>query len=545
MKYCSGAIFRTLVCTSVMWCMAALPVAAAAGAGRYAPLNPAFLKYMGRTSSAGNETWNPDRPTGYAPSPLDLSHLKDMSVTAPGARELPASYDLRPLGFVTHVKNQKPHGTCWAFATIGSVESVLLRSSGAAQNTESPDFSEMHLAWYAFTGDDAFTMKPVDPLRDPVLDQDGSFWEAAALLSRWTGPVDTADCPYSEERPAGHWSNYTTRKHLTDVCYLLGTPFRTGDADIKNALMKYGGLAFSFYYADAYYAPDTHAYYFNGDHAPNHGVLLVGWDDAFDRTLFSPDAPADGAWIVKNSWGPDWGENGFFHLSYSDTSRMEGVAFVVGPDTNYDSVYYYDPLGWTRSWGGDGPEGWFANIFVAGNGSARSSGARENLAAVSFYTGSPNSTYDVRIHTDVASGDPDSGTLAIAPVTGTITTPGYHTVVLPSEVPLANGERFSVVVRLTTPGFDYPIPIECFVESYSEKATANPGQSFISTDGANWTDFTAEDPTGNVCIKAFTRIVTVSPTPGDKGSGGGCSTAAAEGAPLALLLFVPALLIRK
>lgn len=484
-----------------------------------------------------------DRPTGYAPSPLDLSHLKGMTGTARDARTLPASYDLRPLGFVTHVKNQKPHGTCWAFATIGSVESVLLRGSGA-HGAESPDFSEMHLAWFTFTGGDSFTTKPVDPLRDPVLDQDGSFWEAAALLSRRTGPVDTADCPYSDKRPTGHWSDYPTRKHLTDVHYLLGTPFRTGDADVKSALMEYGGLAFSFYYADAYYAPETRAYHFNGDHAPNHGVLLVGWDDAFDRTLFSPDAPADGAWIVKNSWGPDWGENGFFHLSYSDTSRMEGVAFVVGPVTSDDSVYYHDPLGWTRSWGGDGPEGWFANVFVAGNGSARKAGARENLTAVSFYTGSPNSTYEVRIYTGVASGDPVSGTLATAPVTGSIATPGYHTVALPAAVPLTNGERFSVVVRLTTPGFDYPIPIECFVEGYSEKATANPGESFIGTDGSAWTDFTAEDPTGNVCIKAFTKIASVTPTPGDKGSGGGCSTAAGF-APLALILFVPLFLNRR
>ena len=80
-----------------------------------------------------------------------------------------------------------------------------------ALGAESPDFSEMHLAWFTFTGDDSFTTKPVDPLRDPVLDQDGSFWEAAALLSRRTGPVDTADCPYSDKRPTGHWSDYTPR----------------------------------------------------------------------------------------------------------------------------------------------------------------------------------------------------------------------------------------------------------------------------------------------------------------------------------------------
>lgn len=48
----------------------------------------------------------------------------------------------------------------------------------------------------------------------------------------------------------------------------------------------------------------------------NHGVLVVGYDDAGGK---------NGAhWIVKNSWGPEWGESGYFKLAQA-SSKPAGV----------------------------------------------------------------------------------------------------------------------------------------------------------------------------------------------------------------------------
>ena len=315
-----------------------------------APLNPAFLEYIRGVGEGKTIEIQGAHPTGHIPSPLDLSHLAGQATTARNKGILPSAYDLRDDGRVTSVKNQNPYGTCWAFATLGSVESFLmdpLSSSGRA--AEIRDFSEMHLAWYAYTGDDAFTTDTLLPPLDPILDQGGNLWKSTALLARWTGPVNETDCIYSEtERPVGPWSSYTNQKHLTDVHYLLWNANKTADADIKNALMDFGGVAIAFYWDAKYYNPAAGAYSFynNASTSSNHEVLVVGWDDAFDKTLFSPDAPSNGAWIVKNSWGTGWGENGYFYLSYNDTSLADGAAFVVGPKTNYDNIYYYDPLGW-------------------------------------------------------------------------------------------------------------------------------------------------------------------------------------------------------
>jgi hypothetical protein len=77
--------------------------------------------------------------------------------------------------------------------------------------------------------------------------------------------------------------------------------------------------------------------------------------------------------------------------------------------------------------------------------------------------------------------------------------------VLPTPVAIAKGQKFSVVVELTTPGYNYPIPIEVAVAGYSSQATASPGQSYMSANGSTWLDMTTINPTINVSLKAFSN----------------------------------------
>jgi hypothetical protein len=65
-------------------------------------------------------------------------------------------------------------------------------------------------------------------------------------------------------------------------------------------------------------------------------------------------------------------------------------------------------------------------------------------------------------------------------------------------------QKFSVVVKLTTPGYDYPIPVEYPIAGYSSHATANAGESYISSEGVTWEDLTSSIAKANVCLKAFT-----------------------------------------
>jgi hypothetical protein len=223
----------------------------------------------------------------------------------------------------------------------------------------------------------------------------------------------------------------------------------------------------------------------------------VGWDDTYSRNNFNTVPPGDGAFIIRNSWGAGWGESGYFYLSYYDSIvGTENFVFVSAESTgNYNRTYQYDPLGWTSSYGYGNTIGWFSNIFTAG--------ASENIAAVSFYTASANSPYELYVYTNVAGG-PKGGTLA-GSKTGSIPYPGYHTIKLDSAVPVTQGQKFSVVVKLTTPGYNYPIPIEKPFSNYSSQATANAGESYVSKDGSSWTDISTRSgfANTNVCIKAF------------------------------------------
>ncbi|HQK25726.1 MAG TPA: lectin like domain-containing protein, partial [Synergistaceae bacterium] len=120
--------------------------------------------------------------------------------------------------------------------------------------------------------------------------------------------------------------------------------------------------------------------------------------------------------------------------------------------------------------------------------------------------------------------------------------PGYRRVAMSGDVVLPGGKNFAVEVRLTTPGYLFPVPLELPLEGYSDKATAQPRQSWVSANGAAWEDLTTDVPNANVCLKAFTvPYVAPTPTPAptsspSSASGGGCSTGLVPGA---LLLLVP------
>ncbi|MFH2068877.1 MAG: lectin like domain-containing protein [Candidatus Omnitrophota bacterium] len=464
-----------------------------------APLNPGFIEYQKNLQQnlfLPQATGEGHR-LGFIPPPADLAHLKEQKVfqaTRPLLGLVP-SHDLRALGKLTPVRDQGEYGTCWAFATFGSMESCLLPG-------EIRDFSESNLAnLTSFFSSGGFDRDTWDG---------GNYFMSTAHLARWSGPINENDEPYPQYR--NPVAGAQIQKHVQEVLFLPGRDSSADNDKLKQALMDYGAVYTSMYYGSPYYNALNKAYYYKGSAGSNHAVCIVGWDDNFDRNNFNPIGeifpPANGAFIARNSWGDGWGDNGYFYVSYHDSKIGEWNAVFNNAEAagNYGAVYQYDPLGWVNSGGYGSDTAWFANIFTATN---------RNLGAVGFYAPADNSSYEIYVFTGVAPGSPVSGSLAGPATSGIITEAGYRTIALDTTVSLVFGQTFSVVVRLTTPGYAYPVVIEYPLAGWSSQATANPGESFVSSDGLSWDDITFYSADTNVCLKAFssyavTRKITVS-----------------------------------
>jgi len=476
--------------------------ATAAFAVKTAPVNPDFLKYTASLQTKGS-----GHPTGIRPSPLDLSHVAPPKISSLKSKTaFPSSFSLADSGYVTAVRDQDPYGTCWAFASFGSMESEML-----AANAGTYDLSEWHLAYFAYQDESAslpaFTQSELGSGYDPIYDQGGNIWISTAILARRTGAVSEAARPYGGDTPQ---SDDAVAARLQDV-YYLGEKSEVTVSSIKNALTEYGAAYISIPWGSAYYSSTNFSYYIpdGSTKEGNHAVTVIGWDDSYSKDNFLNKPSSDGAWLVKNSWGTAWGNAGYFWISYENL--INEAAVYSGGKEKYDRAYQYDPLGWISSAGytssetSDTKTAWMANIFTA-NGPDTASGQRvsEMLKAISFYATDDGCSYYAEIRTGVTAGNPRSGTLA-ASASGTLAAAGYHTISISSSVPLTKNENFSVVVRITTSDYETPIAIEKADPDYSDKASAKAGQSYISADGSTWQDATAKvDSTANVCLKAFT-----------------------------------------
>jgi len=452
----------------------------------FSKVNPEFSNYLEKSKKGSvQQTWQ-GYSLGLVPSIIDWSNLEPVNIKSKLKTEFPTSYDLREQGKLTVPKHQLTCGACWAFAAIASLESLLMPS-------HEWDFSENHP-----NNKHGF---------DLPFCQGGTRDMTTAYFTRMNGPVLESDDPYDPSTPTSPDVNPTVQQHVTDVHYLpgkrgSGESYAYNNDVIKWAVMEFGGVQTNIFMgvdSGEYYHDGFDSFYNPGDsensYGGSHAVMIVGWDDDFPSTRFRKVADGDGAYIVKNSWGTDWGEQGYFYVSYYDIRLGRTITTYGSRDNNDMTMYMYDPLGATGSFGfGYDSTDWGANIFTASK--------TLPIASVGFYTMNSNTEFEVYIYKNVTNS-PTDGTL-INTTTGTVDFAGYHTIPL-SETGLIidKDDKFSVVVKFTTPNETNPIPIEERQSGFSSQARANSGESFVSEDGVEWTDMTMYESTANVCIRAL------------------------------------------
>lgn len=102
-----------------------------------------------------------------------------------------------------------------------------------------------------------------------------------------------------------------------------------GKESIKQYISNYGGVVESTLTDnqwDNYKGGIYHKEEYSGNY---HAVLIIGWDDNYSKDNFVYEKPQnDGAWLVLNTWGSNWGNNGTAWVSYEDYNILSGTEFI-------------------------------------------------------------------------------------------------------------------------------------------------------------------------------------------------------------------------
>ena len=395
-------------------------------------------------------------------------------INTDGGRFLPDAYDMREHDRVTPVRDQGDFGTCWAFASLAALESISLPEE---ENIYSVDHMSLN---------NGYSLEISDG---------GEHTMSIAYLASWRGPVYEKDDEYGDGVSN---SKLKAEKHLEEAIIMNSRD----DNKVKSAIYKYGGVETSIYMemtygstTSDYYNDDTHSYFYDGMASPNHDIVIVGWNDHYPKENFAKKPQSDGAYICKNSWGEDFGENGYIYISYEDVNIADQAIVytrIAGND-NYDNIYQTDDLGWVGQMGFSKETAYFANVYTAKGD--------ENLKAISFYATGDNTTFTVFVVTDFE----DEASLnqnRIEIGKGETRFAGYYTVNLNQDIELTKGQKYAVIVSVKTPGSEKPIAIECDAGARTQGLNLADGEGYMSLYGEKW--HRSEDEKANICLKAFT-----------------------------------------
>lgn len=433
----------------------------------------------------------------------------------------PGTYNANEERFVTDVKNQRNTSLCWAFSLASNLETSLL-----TRGQKYYDLSEEQLAYFwANRVNDPLGNTPNDKITRTQSNYHGTGngRVASFFLSTWSGMTTEEKVPFQSS--AVTWPDslaYDTSAYMEDAIFSQYTVERT-----KQLLMEYNSVSAMIYMLDNYYYPDTASYSCPQSGLVNHAVTIVGWDDTYSKENF-PSASGvnnDGAWIVKNSYGKNWGKNGYFYLSYEDQSITNLVSNTAVTTPTYPNNYFYDgaAAGTVTFPGNTINNGYYvSNIFKATAGN----GKDEELGEIVTAVPQDNTDFQIQVYTDLKNtSDPTSGTPAYAePVDYTQPLAGIHTIHLNTPVKIPQGTFYSVVIRIPDGSNKFYVEKTTTSTSwFTATAGIDPNQSFFSTSGKKWYDAGNQY---NCCfsVKAHTKtldsstVVTpsVEPTPDAK-----------------------------
>jgi C1A family cysteine protease len=281
------------------------------GAGDFLPLHPDMaariealrqaVKAEGGTYEVGYSTAM-DRPlehlTGLkVPPGWNKSEAPSVPMLGASVQTLPTSYDWRALNGVTPIKNQGNCGDCWAFSTVGPMESQILLQNGT-QNGQPVVLSEQYLVSCNVSG---WNCNGGWFAHDYHMDESGQD-------NNGPGAVLASADPYSGTSSKCA-ATYSHPYRLSSWAYVGSETAVPSTTAIKQAIYTYGPVSVGVYAGPKFQAYSSGVFNTNETGTINHAVVLVGWND-------NPPNGQPPYWILRNSWGTTWGLSGYMNIAY-------------------------------------------------------------------------------------------------------------------------------------------------------------------------------------------------------------------------------------
>jgi C1A family cysteine protease len=293
---------------------------------------------------------------------------------------LPAVWDWRVEGGVTPVKHQGQCGSCWAFCAVGAFESILLIETGMEYDLSEQQALVCNTGYGSCIGGWPTYAYDVFIYPGAVLEECMPYVASDTIPCTQDSceAVDRIDC-YAEVA----WDINILKEKVYEH------PISSGMIFFDDFLSYTGGC-----------------YEHTGDGPYGHCVLIVGWDDAA--------CGGEGAWICKNSWGTEWGIDGFFYIKYGSCSIGRSAheiiyrspTIVEWTDVTTDTI---GDTGWGHglAWVDFDSDG-DVDIFVTNRDSENRLYRNDGLTAESFVNATPAILADPSDSRGAAWGDYDN-----------------------------------------------------------------------------------------------------------------------------------------
>ncbi len=491
-------------------------------------------------------------------------NVQSISADAALSTDLPSKVDLRENGTVTPVKNQGYTGTCWAFGFMAAAETTIANSTLSAPTNLSP----YQLAYFAYEPLSKDTSQLIgsevtqageglhmkEGLEDERLTRGCTETTAASLIMQGCGITFDTSIPFSQNALSTGFITDEDKLTLTQRresvarlnkfsylgCVATTKKDEEGNtkyvstnekvlARIKQQVASGNAVTTSYFGDDVsgshinYIAPVTYAQYTYEYQIANHVVCVVGYDDTYSKDNFieGHKPPADGAFIVKNSWSDGWGLDGYFYLSYYDQSLAE--TFLLDFDVStYDGAqidvdkeiidqYDYLQANIVLAYKEDDPD-WYSNVFT--------STKKQQLHSIVTYVCDDNTELIYKVYklkSDATTPLDVQGSLDNPDAEGIYVSDyeGYINIKLDEPINLLEGEKYAIIFSQDTLDGNSvaPVPVQyadsyTLTSDYGANTVINEGESFYLSDPVSgWNSWTMTYANGlaydNYCAKGY------------------------------------------